>query len=192
MPSALRGYWEKQAFSCIACSEAHIGIVFGLSASMVYEKSLEYRKIHHTTIWLHGFQRHRDEIPCAWLELEFKAPNASISRIVFGTYHPDGFLRNTTIFLGDARRNLAFRELLIDLACVFLYDKPNLPAFLSTSKYFGSEHNDTLSTYVDRPTLSFETMNTMIARSPLLLQEKEEIYAVQKKVNVKSKAAPQD
>ena len=189
MPRELREYWEDHAFHCISRSKARVAIVPGHSAARVYQVSLAHRGVHYTTVWISGAQRYKDELPCAWFEFESSKTNADLSRVVFGVYHPEGFLRNSAAVPGPLQRNLAFRKRLIDLACVFLYGEPQLPAFLSTSKYFWqmstgiiipvdrfeqyNKKNDTLSEFLNRPTLNFHTygtMNNLISSSSLLMR----------------------
>ncbi|KAJ4365555.1 hypothetical protein N0V83_008174 [Neocucurbitaria cava] len=137
MPSALRDHWQEFASDCILRSKAHVAIVFGQSAARVYEAHLYDQGIDHKCVWQHDFRRHKDEIPYAWLE--FSSDSSSVphqlTRIAFGVYHPESFMRGKGMWITDVQRNLAFRERLIDLACVYLYGEPHMPVFLSSHRW---------------------------------------------------------
>jgi len=55
---------------------------------------------------------------------------------MFGVFHTEGFLRHRSAQPTALSRNLAVRERLIDLASIFMYGKPIMPAVLSSCEVF--------------------------------------------------------
>ena len=143
-------------------------------------------------------------MPCAYLEYT-DATRSIIQRLVFVTYHPEAFLRERGHKLSDAKRNIAFRERLIDFATVLLYGETRFQTFFSTGNWFYqmstgiiipltaflrfTEENDTLSKYFKRPNLNSASMDQLLSTVEALKPKKKMIQNVRTINNVKPSKA---
>lgn len=131
LPSDLREHWESFASNLISKSKAHIVVVFGHPATAVYKKYLEEKKITYDAFWLAGFQRYEAEMPYACLEYTDKW-KTTVKRLTIFCFHLESFWGTKAEDTTPQVRVHAFRERLIDLTMVLLYDNAYRQAFLSS------------------------------------------------------------
>jgi hypothetical protein len=192
------------AFQCLARSKARVVLIIGRLPAEAYMLYLKEHNINHDTVWQFGHQLNRFELPCAFTEWSntnngntnngsSSSRESEISRLAIVTFHLEAFGRARGFNITNIQRNIGFRERLIDYALVLLYYEVRLPGFLSTGVYFFQmstgilipvtafedfqPSNDTLSTYLSRPTLNTATMDILIKSRPSLLKKKRESYA---------------
>jgi hypothetical protein len=173
-----------------------VGLVLGHITKERYQAYLKKERVRHEIVWSNGKQRHKDELPAAWLEFHDK-DGGRISRTTIGTFHPEGFVRLCANIPTLAQVTSMIRERLIDYVNVLTHGVPHLPSFLSSMNFHwntGSSliipvseidaftlDNDNISDYLRHPLLKTNRMNDLIKKSPVLNAKMDEISKTRRK-----------